>query len=73
MKGTPILERHLYPAQVLRDGALNQRPARSHVPAYLWTTNPDNLPYYHSHGYEITAEDVMPGGATTWYMERPAA
>lgn len=49
------------------------RADAEHVPAYLWTTNPDNLPYYHSHGYEITAEDVMPGGATTWYMERPAA
>ena len=32
------------------------------VPAYLWTTNPDNLPYYHSHGYEITAEDAHAGG-----------
>ncbi len=23
------------------------------VPAYLWTANPDNLPYYRSHGYEV--------------------
>ena len=33
-----MLERQLCPAQVLRDGALNQQPARSHVTAYLWTT-----------------------------------
>jgi GNAT superfamily N-acetyltransferase len=43
------------------------------VPAYLWTANPDNLPYYRSHGYDVIGEDVIPGGATTWYMERPAA
>jgi hypothetical protein len=43
------------------------------VPAYLWTANPDNLPYYRSHGYEVIAEDEIPGGATNWYMERPAA
>lgn len=42
------------------------------VPAYLWTGNPDNLPYYRSHGYEVIGESVIPGGATTWYMERPA-
>jgi GNAT superfamily N-acetyltransferase len=42
------------------------------VPAYLWTANPDNLPYYRSHGYDVIGESVIPGGATTWYMERPA-
>jgi predicted N-acetyltransferase YhbS len=42
------------------------------VPAYLWTGNPDNLPYYRSHGYDVIGESVIPGGATTWYMERPA-
>lgn len=41
------------------------------VPAYLWTANPDNLPYYGSHGYGVIGESVIPGGATTWYMERP--
>jgi len=41
------------------------------VPAYLWTGNPDNLPYYRSHGYEVIGESLIPGGATTWYMERP--
>ena len=33
-----MLERQSRPAQVLRDGALNQPPARSHVTAYSWTT-----------------------------------
>jgi GNAT superfamily N-acetyltransferase len=43
------------------------------VPAYLWTANPDNLPYYRSHGYDVIGEDVIPGGARNWYMQRPAA
>jgi GNAT superfamily N-acetyltransferase len=43
------------------------------VPAYLWTANPDNLPYYRSHGYDVIGEDALPGGAPNWYMERPAA
>jgi GNAT superfamily N-acetyltransferase len=43
------------------------------VPAYLWTGNPDNLPYYRSHGYEVIGETLLPGGALNWFMERPAA
>jgi GNAT superfamily N-acetyltransferase len=43
------------------------------VPAYLWTSNPDNLPYYRSHGYDVIGESGIPGGARSWYMERPAA
>jgi GNAT superfamily N-acetyltransferase len=42
------------------------------VPAYLWTSNPDNLPYYRSYGYEEIGESGIPGGARSWYMERPA-
>jgi GNAT superfamily N-acetyltransferase len=41
------------------------------VPAYLWTANPDNLPYYRSHGYEVIGECTIPGGASNWYMQRP--
>jgi GNAT superfamily N-acetyltransferase len=41
------------------------------VPAYLWTSNPDNLPYYGSHGYQVIGESGIPGGARSWYMERP--
>jgi len=41
------------------------------VPAYLYTSNSDNLPYYRSHGYEITGESTLPGGGPNWFMERP--
>ena len=44
----------------------------SEVPAYLWTGNPDNLPYYRSHGFEVFDEAVIPGGAPNWFMERAA-
>ena len=42
------------------------------VPAYLWTANPANVPYYRSHGYEVFAEAAIPGDVTNWFMERPA-
>jgi GNAT superfamily N-acetyltransferase len=42
------------------------------VPAYLWTANPDNLPYYRSHGYGVIGETTIPGGASNWFLERPA-
>lgn len=48
------------------------RADEAEVPAYLWTANPDNLPYYRSHGYQVIGETTIPGGASTWYMERPA-
>ena len=40
------------------------------VPAYLWTANPANLPYYRSHGYEVIGEQRIPGGVPNWFMER---
>jgi len=40
------------------------------VPAYLWTGNPDNLPYYRSHGFEVIGERLIPGGVPNWFMER---
>jgi GNAT superfamily N-acetyltransferase len=44
------------------------------VPAFLWTSNPANLPYYRSHGYEVVGEETtIPGGASNWFMERPRA
>jgi GNAT superfamily N-acetyltransferase len=48
------------------------RADQAEVPAYLYTANPDNLPYYRSHGYEATEEVTIPGGAPMWFMERPA-
>jgi GNAT superfamily N-acetyltransferase len=41
------------------------------VPAYLWTGNPDNVPYYRSHGFEVMSEARIPGGVPNWFMERP--
>jgi predicted N-acetyltransferase YhbS len=41
------------------------------VPAYLWTGNPDNLPYYRSHGFEVIDKALIPGGVPNWFMERP--
>jgi GNAT superfamily N-acetyltransferase len=41
------------------------------VPAYLWTANPDNVPYYRGHGFEVFDEEIIPGGVPNWFMERP--
>ena len=43
------------------------------VPAYLWTGNPDNLPYYRSQGFEVIGERRIPGGVPNWFMEREPA
>ena len=40
------------------------------VPAYLWTGNPDNLPYYRAHGFEVIGERQIPGGVPNWFMQR---
>ena len=70
------------PAQIQQRGVL-QVPKRqrnplegisadqAEVPAYLYTAKPDNLPYYRAHGYEVTDEVTIPGGAPMWFMERP--
>jgi GNAT superfamily N-acetyltransferase len=41
------------------------------APAYLWTGNPDNLPYYRSHGFSVIGEAPIAGGVPNWFMERP--
>ena len=56
----------------LMSTALSEADAAG-APAYLWTANPDNVPYYRSHGYEVFAEETIPGDVTNWFMERPAA
>ncbi len=45
-------------------------PDSEEVPAYLWTGNPANLPYYRSHGFEVIGEAQIPGGVPNWFMQR---
>jgi GNAT superfamily N-acetyltransferase len=40
------------------------------VPAYLWTGNPENLPYYRSHGFVVVGEAQILGGVANWFLER---
>jgi GNAT superfamily N-acetyltransferase len=50
------------------------RADEAEAPAFLWTSNPANLPYYRSHGYDVIGDETtIPGGASNWFMERPAA
>jgi GNAT superfamily N-acetyltransferase len=41
------------------------------APVYLDTSNPANLPYYASFGFEEIGRAALPRGATMWFMRRP--
>ena len=41
-----------------------------HAPAYLESSNPDNIPYYNRFGFDVTGEITMPDGPTLWPMWR---
>jgi GNAT superfamily N-acetyltransferase len=41
------------------------------APVYLDTSNPANVPYYASNGYEEIGRADGPRGATMWFMTRP--
>jgi GNAT superfamily N-acetyltransferase len=41
------------------------------APVYLDTSNPANVPYYASNGFEELGKAAGPRGATMWFMRRP--
>jgi ribosomal protein S18 acetylase RimI-like enzyme len=58
--------------QALMQSRLDRVDAE-HAPAYLESSNPDNIPYYVRFGFEITGEIKLPdGGPSMWPMWRPA-
>lgn len=57
--------------QVLMRSRLDRCDAE-HAPAYLESSNPDNVPYYERFGFEVTGEITVPnGGPTLIPMWRP--
>jgi hypothetical protein len=48
---------------------LDSRRTRA-SPRPLLTGNPDDLPYYRSHGFEVFAEEQIPVAVPNWFMER---
>lgn len=45
---------------------------REHLPAYLDSTNPRNVPFYQRHGFEVTGERQAGGSPPMFSMLRPA-
>jgi ribosomal protein S18 acetylase RimI-like enzyme len=78
------VEPHWYLAVIgsdptVRDDGFGQALMRSrlgrcdaeHVPAYLESSNPDNVPYFQRFGFEVTGEITLPrGGPSLWPMWR---
>ncbi len=57
--------------QVLMRSRLDRVDAE-HAPAYLESSNPDNVPYYQRFGFEVTGELTLPnGGPSLIPMWRP--
>jgi ribosomal protein S18 acetylase RimI-like enzyme len=65
---SPAHQRRGLGRQLTREALANADSAQA--PAYLWTGNPDNLPYYGSHGFGVIGEARIPGGVPNWFMER---
>ncbi len=66
---------------VARGGGFGHRLMRSRLdrcdaegaPAYLESSNPDNIPYYHRFGFDVTGEIAIPDGPSLWAMWRNPA
>ena len=47
---------------------------RDGVPAFLETGRPENVGYYERRGFEVVADEDIPGGGPhIWFMSRPSA
>jgi GNAT superfamily N-acetyltransferase len=55
--------------QVLMNSRLDRCDAE-HAPAYLESSNPDNVPYYQRFGFEVTGEIAIPKGPSLIPMWR---
>lgn len=44
---------------------------REHVPAYLESSKPENVPFYERHGFRVTDEVKLLWGPKLWLMWRP--
>ena len=51
-------------------GSRLSRCDRECAPAYLESSNADNVPYYQRFGFTVTGEIVVPDGPTLWQMWR---
>jgi GNAT superfamily N-acetyltransferase len=67
---SPAHQRSGHGRRLMREAL--KRADSEEVPAYLWTGNPANLPYYGSHGFEVIGEAQLPGGVPNWFMQRAA-
>jgi GNAT superfamily N-acetyltransferase len=48
------------------------RADAEHLPCYLETMKPRNVPFYERHGFQVLVEDDIPkGGPHFWTMKRP--
>jgi len=46
---------------------------QNHLPAYLESSNEKNIPLYKRHGFEVIAQENLPGGGPpAWFMWREA-
>lgn len=84
MKAAHPEEPHWYLAMIgsdtgVRGGGFGSALMRSRLdrcdaegaPAYLESSNPENIPYYLRFGFEVTREITMPdGGPSLWPMWR---